>query len=308
MALPAQPVARLRWAANSLRDHAAVARAIHIGRHERVLDVGSGGTPHPRANVLCDKFVEDATERHHQELVSDRPMVIGDVMRLPFADKSFDVVICAHVLEHVPDPSAAISELERVARRGYVECPSASWEKLQGFPFHRWLVTLQDGTLVFEEKPAPLFDPDLRHWFESMERRLGIKEKIWFARRAVGIYVSLVWEGRIPHRVIRSEKRDAPDAPATLDEADLGFDAPASALGLVQRIIDLHGRWARRATAVDQAALQEMLRCPACGSGLAPDQAVLRCDGCGSIYPLDERGRPHLLPPEAGVAEPSRAP
>jgi SAM-dependent methyltransferase len=35
-----------------------------------------------------------------------------------FADSSFDAVLCNHVLEHIPDDRAAISESHRVLRRG----------------------------------------------------------------------------------------------------------------------------------------------------------------------------------------------
>jgi SAM-dependent methyltransferase len=36
--------------------------------------------------------------------------------RAPFADKSFDFVVASHVIEHIPDPMAALLEWERVAR------------------------------------------------------------------------------------------------------------------------------------------------------------------------------------------------
>ncbi len=39
------------------------------------------------------------------------------VEALPFPDKSFDTVICTHVIEHIVDYRAAIAELRRVARR-----------------------------------------------------------------------------------------------------------------------------------------------------------------------------------------------
>lgn len=42
----------------------------------------------------------------------------GNVLRLPFPDGSFDVVVCATVLSHVPEGEAAISELARVLRPG----------------------------------------------------------------------------------------------------------------------------------------------------------------------------------------------
>ena len=40
----------------------------------------------------------------------------ADIARLPFPDRSFDLVLAIEVLEHVPDPAAALAELSRVAR------------------------------------------------------------------------------------------------------------------------------------------------------------------------------------------------
>ncbi|MEL6609605.1 MAG: class I SAM-dependent methyltransferase [Pseudomonadota bacterium] len=42
----------------------------------------------------------------------------GDVRALPYKDASFDVVMAAHVLEHLPDPAAGLSEMARVLRPG----------------------------------------------------------------------------------------------------------------------------------------------------------------------------------------------
>ncbi len=41
-----------------------------------------------------------------------------DVQSMPFTDDHFDMVICNHVLEHVPDDHKAISEIFRVLKRG----------------------------------------------------------------------------------------------------------------------------------------------------------------------------------------------
>ncbi len=45
-------------------------------------------------------------------------MIAMDITALNFADESFDVVICNHVLEHVPDDARAMSELFRVLKSG----------------------------------------------------------------------------------------------------------------------------------------------------------------------------------------------
>ena len=50
------------------------------------------------------------------DLHNPRAMVSLDVTDLPFADDTFDVVYCSHVLEHVPDDRAALRELRRVLR------------------------------------------------------------------------------------------------------------------------------------------------------------------------------------------------
>ena len=44
--------------------------------------------------------------------------VQGDALALPFADATFDRVICSEVLEHIPEDLGAMSELSRVLRPG----------------------------------------------------------------------------------------------------------------------------------------------------------------------------------------------
>ena len=41
----------------------------------------------------------------------------ADIMKLPFQDHSFDIVLCTHVLEHIRDPQKALKELIRVSRQ-----------------------------------------------------------------------------------------------------------------------------------------------------------------------------------------------
>jgi SAM-dependent methyltransferase len=50
-------------------------------------------------------------------VVGDRATV-QDLQQLTFADESFDLVVSSHVMEHVPDPWKALSEIRRVLRPG----------------------------------------------------------------------------------------------------------------------------------------------------------------------------------------------
>lgn len=52
------------------------------------------------------------------DLEAPEAMVHFDVTDIPYDDGSFDAIICSHVLEHIPDDHAAMSELCRVLRPG----------------------------------------------------------------------------------------------------------------------------------------------------------------------------------------------
>lgn len=55
----------------------------------------------------------------------------GSVLDLPYADGSFDLVLCLEVLEHIEQPAAALSELGRVAGRDIVvSVPHEPWFRL----------------------------------------------------------------------------------------------------------------------------------------------------------------------------------
>ncbi len=60
-------------------------------------------------------------------------MTQGDAFHLPFADATFDRIICSEVMEHVHDYRAALRELARVAKPGAkiaVTIPTATSERL----------------------------------------------------------------------------------------------------------------------------------------------------------------------------------
>lgn len=44
--------------------------------------------------------------------------VKADICNLPFKDNNYDIILCNHVLEHIPDDTKAIQELYRVMKPG----------------------------------------------------------------------------------------------------------------------------------------------------------------------------------------------
>jgi SAM-dependent methyltransferase len=149
---------------------------IKIQESWRVLDVGSGHNPHPRANVLLDKHLKDDTERSGKPIKIDeeKDFVEGNAESMPFGDKEFDYIIASHVAEHVDNPERFCKELMRVGKRGYIETPSKFAEILFDEPYHKWYVyTNKKGGLVFEEI--------------TKRARLGLIGKVFYAAFYVNI-------------------------------------------------------------------------------------------------------------------------
>jgi SAM-dependent methyltransferase/uncharacterized protein YbaR (Trm112 family) len=137
-------------------------RRLHcpVDREALVLEVGSGGNPYPRANVLLDAY-EETGQRHWEPLKIDRPMVLGFIERLPFKNDSFDFLIASHVLEHSVHPEIALAEFQRVARAGYIEVPDAFFERLNPYPDHRSEITVRDNRLLIRKKSSWIMDQEL---------------------------------------------------------------------------------------------------------------------------------------------------
>jgi SAM-dependent methyltransferase len=167
-----------------------------------VLDVGSGDKPHWRADILLDRYIDASFEVQRsggRAARIDRPLFDADASDMPFADQVFDFVVCSHMLEHVPDPTAVIAELVRVAKAGYIEVPEARSAKIVDFPSHLWWCRMDDGTLVFTAKAAPFFDADIDRFLDESGLRRPIADLL--DRHLDHRVVSLHWRGSVAHRV-----------------------------------------------------------------------------------------------------------
>jgi len=156
---------------------------------DRVLEVGPGGNPHPRADVLLDKKFHTEEETLHQR--GDAPkrnhkkqLVLFDGEHFPFKNKCFDYVICSHVLEHVQNIEAFLAELQRIASRGYLEFPTIYYDYIYNFPEHLTFLFHRDGRIHYMPKGESglshflpvnrFFYQTLKHGYDSMI--LALKE------------------------------------------------------------------------------------------------------------------------------------
>ena len=137
------------------------------------------------------------------DLASPHAMVKLDVTDLEFADGSFDVVMCSHVLEHVDDSDRAMRELFRVMKPGGWGILDAPVEDDLDDTYEDWSVTAPaDRERVFGQRDhVRLFGtnyPDLlaragfeveqdRYTLQAGEvERFGLKpemDHIWLCRK-----------------------------------------------------------------------------------------------------------------------------
>jgi SAM-dependent methyltransferase len=89
------------------------------GRPRRLLDVGCGTGQSRRIYAASAPFyvgidLSQAALRRAANRWRDGGWALADACRLPFADRSFDVVAFSSVLHHIPERGAALAEARRV--------------------------------------------------------------------------------------------------------------------------------------------------------------------------------------------------
>jgi len=105
-----------------------------------VLDLGCGEGRHVISayveadvhSVGVDLSLDDLRTTREKFAEFDQPgnpaksfgLSCTNALELPFADNSFDKVICSEVLEHIPDYQAALVEIDRVLKPGGLFCAS----------------------------------------------------------------------------------------------------------------------------------------------------------------------------------------
>lgn len=98
-----------------------------VPNRARLLDAGAGMQPYRRFCDHLEYVAQDFAEydgegdgrggqiKHWQNQGLD---LVSDITAIPVPDASFDAVLCTEVIEHVPDPVAALHELVRVLKPG----------------------------------------------------------------------------------------------------------------------------------------------------------------------------------------------
>lgn len=131
---------------------------------ESVIDLGCGTSPCQWATAAVDKYIEPI----HREFGANKAIDVSkfekagikfyeaDLESLPFANKQFDFAYSHHVVEHLDNPSAALNEMQRIAKKGVIMCPSIFAEGMFGRKYHKWLVSNIANRIIFLEKKTKI--------------------------------------------------------------------------------------------------------------------------------------------------------
>jgi SAM-dependent methyltransferase len=177
----------------------AVFGAIAEARPSRVLDVGcgQGELAHRIATELRTAVVGVDQSARMVELTRKRGVDarLGDVQALDFPEESFDCVVAAWMLFHVPDLDRGLGEIARVLRpAGRLVAATNGADHLQ--ELHDLLGT----TPVHSDFNAENGERALRRHFASVERRDAWGHLLFPSREAAQAYVdaALTISGTLP--------------------------------------------------------------------------------------------------------------
>lgn len=270
-------------------------RRLHcpVSRSALVLEVGSGGSPYFRSNVLIDAY-EETRERHWTPFIKDRPSVLGVGEALPFKDKAFDFVIASHVLEHSAEPESFLLELQRVAKAGYIETPGAFMERINPYWDHRSEVSVRDGMLTVKKKRDWVVDEELVELYEHSAKTLIAKRTI--PGNPFIFHTRFFWSDRIPFKILNPEVNASWIAPAV----ETNTRPPFSLRALIGRFGLASARLLFSQTKRNKGLnLSELMQCPVCGSSqLVFSTNEIACGNCQKTFDVFS-GVPQMSCPAA---------
>ncbi|RJQ86172.1 MAG: class I SAM-dependent methyltransferase [Desulfobacteraceae bacterium] len=210
---------------------------LNLPAGSRILDIGCGSGRHvaaayalERADVIgADPSLQDLkqaqTRMHYHDQLGIHGkgrwhLTGGDVTSLPFADNSFDLVVCSEVLEHIPDHQRAITEIVRVLKtdRHLVVSVPRRWPEKLCWLSHAY--GHMPGGHIRIYRAADLVQRvqsrGLRHWRTHFAHSLHTP--YWWLKCLVGLHHNDFWAVRLYHRFLTWDIMQRPRLTRVLDD------------------------------------------------------------------------------------------
>ena len=275
---------KLRWSLR--RSH------VPCSPNDLVLEVGAGGNIYPRANVLLDAE-ENSKERLENNLIVDRPLVLGLCEKLPFKTNSFDFIIASHVLEHTDEPEMFLNELMRVGKAGYIETPDGWFEKMCAFTYHRLECTDLNGCLTIEKKEKWKSGILSNVWDLKLSKSKSFAKLL---RKNPDLnHMRYYWKGDINYNVVNPEVDASWEYPAEINDVKFKHTFINA---LLSRFRDYYlniRRWVfSQRSRNSKLDIVKLLMCPDCNGNIVQKEHLI-CENCKRSYHF-ENGLPVMFP------------
>lgn len=122
---------------NMLLKKAVEVALARYAKNKKLLDAGAGRLAYkPLVTKYTQKYVSSDFDKTHPQLD-----VVTDIEKMSFKNRSFDVVLCSQVLEHVPHPWLALTEINRVLKKdgiGIITVPLFGYIHNAPYDFYRY--------------------------------------------------------------------------------------------------------------------------------------------------------------------------
>ncbi|HCC08705.1 TPA: SAM-dependent methyltransferase [Candidatus Woesebacteria bacterium] len=128
---------RIEWVSKKLKKQI---------KNQKIIDVGAGECQYKKFCTHLRYTSQDINEYNPKAINVGLQMpdwnnrmidIVSDITKIPVKNKSFDVVLCTEVLEHVINPESAIKEISRITKNGGKLILTAPFCSLTHFaPYH----------------------------------------------------------------------------------------------------------------------------------------------------------------------------
>ena len=113
---------------------------------DHVLHLSFDDEAYGRADIFCGHF-----NRRQVANKTYKPIDYS-TSKLPFKDKSFDLVYVTNVLAYIHQPKAILDEIKRIGHRAHIRERSEFAEIIFGWPDTRWIIGVENMRLVLKSK------------------------------------------------------------------------------------------------------------------------------------------------------------
>lgn len=277
---------------------------VNIKRGGKVIDIGPGHAPLIRADVLCDMYPVESSQRAvtSMYLPSGR-FVVADFHDLPFKDKSFDFAYSRAVLEHLSDPIKACTEMSRIASAGVIITPSHLWEIMGGAADHLWLISVKNNKLLCKRKTKK--DKSLNSLIPEKIRTSKKYEDLFYFFYE-DFFIEYYWKENIETEIAYDGSLDiydfTEDKKIELTRENL-YQQITGSNRISRKVKIAMFEFLRRFMGGQNIDLFSILACPQCKKGFSEDDSTrLICEGCKVEYPV-MHGIPILLKEKAKILD-----